>query len=147
MTDHRYRQSELPALAAHLLSAYGGGRTYALVGDLGAGKTTLVGEMCRQLGVTEPTSSPTFSIVNEYAATNGPVLHLDCYRLEDVAEALDAGLEEIFSHPGATVFVEWPAVIEPLLPPNVVYLRLRHAPGGDARFLTITTGHPPSDEQ
>ena len=119
-------------------------RVFALVGELGAGKTTLVSALARSLGVTEPTSSPTFSLVNEYAAPDGPVYHLDCYRLESVEEALAAGLEEIFAT-DRPIFVEWPAVIEPLLPDDVVILRLQHAPDGQARLLTITTDHP--DEQ
>lgn len=146
MTNHPYTLSDLPTLAAALLAENGHDRTYALVGDLGAGKTTLVSEMCRILGVAEPTSSPTFSIVNQYEGADLPVFHLDCYRLESIEEALDAGLEELLAEEGRTVFVEWPAVIEPLLPQGVVYLHLRHAPDGAVRYLTISTGHPPRHE-
>lgn len=145
----QYTLEEVPALAAELLDQFGAERVYALEGDLGAGKTTLVTEMCRQLGVETPTSSPTFSIVNEYDGGDRAIYHLDAYRIKDIHEALDAGLEDIFADEGRTIFVEWPAVIEPILPPNVVYLRLSHAPDAGAyRKLTISTGHPaPSDEQ
>ncbi|MEM9528214.1 MAG: tRNA (adenosine(37)-N6)-threonylcarbamoyltransferase complex ATPase subunit type 1 TsaE, partial [Bacteroidota bacterium] len=102
---------------------------------------------CRQLGVTEPTSSPTFSIVNEYTGEAGPVFHLDCYRLETIEEALAAGLEELFEQEESPIFVEWPAVIEPLLPADVVYLRLAYASDGQARELTTSTGHPPNNER
>ncbi|MEL7162578.1 MAG: tRNA (adenosine(37)-N6)-threonylcarbamoyltransferase complex ATPase subunit type 1 TsaE, partial [Bacteroidota bacterium] len=142
-----YQLKDLPKIATDLLSEYGPNRVYALEGDLGAGKTTLVAECCRHMGVTEPTSSPTFSIVNEYAGAEGPVYHLDCYRLETVEEALSAGLEELFLGEGYPIFVEWPAVIEPLLPPDVVYLRLSHTSDGTARELSITTGHPSSHER
>jgi len=135
-----YKLAELPDLVTRLLAEHGHHRTYALLGELGAGKTTLVAEYCRQLGVTEPTSSPTFSIVNRYTGAKGPVYHLDAYRLESIQEALDAGLEEIFTgHETCTVFVEWPRVIEDLLPENTVVLRLGHVAGGKARTIEINT--------
>jgi tRNA threonylcarbamoyladenosine biosynthesis protein TsaE len=134
-----YTPADLPRLAAQLLTNHGRQRTYALLGELGAGKTTLVTEMCRQLGVTEPTSSPTFSIVNQYAGADGPVYHLDCYRLETIEEALDAGLEDLFAgHEDYPIFVEWPAVVEDLLPDDTVVLRLSH--GGDGRSRTLEVG-------
>lgn len=133
-----YTLSDLPSIVADLLTEHGSNRTYALLGELGAGKTTLVAEFCRQLGVTEPTSSPTFSIVNQYTGKHGLVYHLDAYRLETLHEALDAGLEELFAgHEGYPIFVEWPQVIEALLPDNTIVLRLGHVPGGEARTLEI----------
>lgn len=137
-----YTLQDLPQIAETLLATHGRHAVYALTGELGAGKTTLVAEMARQLGVTEPTSSPTFSIVNEYAGADGPVYHLDCYRLKSVEEALDAGLEELFEARGHAVFVEWPAVIEPLLPADVVRLRLEHAADGGRRLSV----HPPTTQ-
>lgn len=133
-------------VAGDLLKTCGPARTFALEGELGAGKTTLVAEMCRQLGVSEPASSPTFSIVNEYAGSEGPVYHLDCYRLSSIVEALDAGLEEIFGSDDYPIFVEWPEVIQPLLPEDVVLLRLSHDPeGGQRRHLSISVGYPAFD--
>ncbi len=140
-----YTLSELPEVASRLLGEYGPAPVFALEGDLGTGKTTLVRELCRGLGVTEPVSSPTFSIVNVYAAPHAVVHHLDCYRLGDVQEALDAGLEELIARAPGAVFVEWPAVIEPLLPPGVVFLRLSHDPDGkDRRRLRVITGYSAS---
>lgn len=132
-----YGPDDLPRVARALLARFGPARVYALVGQLGAGKTTLVAECCRQLGVSVPTSSPTFSLVNEYPTADGrTVYHLDCYRLNDLEEALSAGLEELFAeHEAATFFVEWPAVIEPLLPEDTVVVRLAHTPDGSARTL------------
>lgn len=97
-------------------------------------------EFCRQVGVTEATSSPTFGIVSEYAATEGTVYHLDCYRLRDLEEALDIGVEDYLDQ-GRYCFVEWPAVIEPLFPLDVVNLQLEHADDGAARTLTATSPH------
>lgn len=133
-----YTPADLPQLATQLLAEHGRQRTYALLGDLGAGKTTLVAEMCRQLGVTEPTSSPTFSIVNQYDGADGPVYHLDCYRLATIEEALDAGLEALFAdHEDCPIFVEWPAVVEALLPDDTVVLRLSHREDGSSRTLEV----------
>lgn len=147
MKHYQYRVQEIAEIAEAILANHGPNRTYALIGELGAGKTTLVAEMCRQLGVTEPTSSPTFSILNEYTGSAGPIFHLDCYRLDSIEEALDAGLEELFDREESPIFVEWPGIIEPLLPADVVYLRLTYALDGQARELTISTGHPPSNER
>jgi len=133
-----YTLADLPDIVTNLLTKNGPHRTYALLGELGAGKTTLIAEFCRQLGVTEATSSPTFSIVNQYTGEKSLVYHLDAYRLETLHEALDAGLEDIFAdHESHAIFVEWPQVIEALLPDDTIVLRLGHLPGGEARTLEI----------
>ncbi|MGB3801182.1 MAG: tRNA (adenosine(37)-N6)-threonylcarbamoyltransferase complex ATPase subunit type 1 TsaE [Lewinella sp.] len=136
-----YRLPEVPQVAERVLAHAGSERIFALEGELGAGKTTLVAEMCRRLGVTEPVSSPTFSIVNEYDGREGTIYHLDAYRLNSIMEAVDAGIEELLQTAESAVFVEWPAVLEPLLPDGVVFLRLRHdSADGGRRHLEITTG-------
>lgn len=132
-----YTPNDLPNVAANLLREHGPNRVYALMGELGAGKTTLVTEMCRQLGVSESTSSPTFSIVNQYEGKEGIIYHLDCYRLDSVEEAINAGLEELLAEAPSTVFIEWPAVIEALLPDNTVVLQLDHVEGGASRKITV----------
>ena len=140
-----YSLEELPSVAGRLLTDYGRRTAFALEGDLGTGKTTLVAECCRQLGVTEPVSSPTFSIVNEYSGADAPIYHLDCYRLRSVEEAIDAGLEELLQTARGAVFVEWPAVIQPLLPEGVVFLQFRHDDTDRGRRrLQIATGYPPA---
>jgi tRNA threonylcarbamoyladenosine biosynthesis protein TsaE len=144
--EWQYTLVDLPTIARRILSTYGAKRVYALEGELGAGKTTLVAELCRQLGVRVPTSSPTFSIVNSYPSPRGEVLHLDAYRLDTTEEALAAGLEEQIATAPYAVFIEWPAVLEPLLPDDVVFMRLSHdsTDSVQRRRLTITTGHPAS---
>lgn len=101
--------------AGQILATFSQDRIFLLYGAMGAGKTTLVNALCQQLGVTETTSSPTFSIVNEYASSHGPVYHFDFYRLKEESEAYDLGYEEYF-YADAYCFVEWPEKIPNLLP-------------------------------
>ena len=99
-------------------------RKLMLYGEMGAGKTTFTKAFCDFLGVTDSTSSPTFSIVNEYELTNGKVFrHLDLYRLKKLEEALDIGIEDMLLD-DSYCFIEWAELIEPILPPNVHRLRI-----------------------
>ncbi|PVW13821.1 tRNA (adenosine(37)-N6)-threonylcarbamoyltransferase complex ATPase subunit type 1 TsaE [Marixanthomonas spongiae] len=92
-------------------------------GEMGTGKTTLIAAMAKQLGVTQPVSSPTFSLVNEYPCNDGTLYHFDFYRIENETEALDIGIEEYF-HTDDWVFVEWPEKIKTLLPTNHTIINL-----------------------
>jgi tRNA threonylcarbamoyladenosine biosynthesis protein TsaE len=96
-------------------------KVFLFYGEMGAGKTTLINSICKCLGVQEHTSSPTFSIVNEYNIPNNSIFHFDFYRLKSQNEALDLGYEEYF-YSGAYCFVEWPEKIPELLPEN--YLKI-----------------------
>lgn len=88
-------------------------------GAMGSGKTTLIKEICAGLGVADPTGSPTFSVVNEYLASNGgPVYHFDFYRINSEEEAYDIGYEEYF-YSGALCLVEWPEKVESILPETI----------------------------
>ena len=146
--DRWYTLDNLADVAAELLREYSLPRVFALEGELGAGKTTLVAKCCRQLGVLEPVDSPTYAIVNEYVGAVDVIYHLDCYRLNSAEEAIDAGIAALLDDSPKVVFIEWPAVIEPLLPPDVVFLRLDHDPAGEGRRrIRTTTGHPPTNEQ
>lgn len=91
-------------------------RVLLLTGDLGAGKTTLAQTICQELGVQQPVTSPTYAIVNEYAREEGqgPVYHMDLYRLKDLEEALQIGIEEYLDSANYCL-IEWPALIDPLL--------------------------------
>ena len=113
---------ELPSVAKKLLSEFPEERFYAFFGSMGVGKTTLIKEICSQIGVFQNVCSPTFAIVNEYSDGNGdPVYHFDFYRLKNLAEAYDIGYEEYF-YSGCWCFTEWTEKIEPLLPDH--YLRI-----------------------
>ena len=85
-------------------------------GEMGVGKTTLIKELAKIIGVTEPTSSPTFSLVNEYQASNNQlVYHFDVYRLKNESEALDMGIDE-YLYSGNWCFIEWAEKIPNLIP-------------------------------
>jgi len=98
----------------------------AFYGEMGAGKTTLIKAICKELGVREITSSPTFAIVNEYVDKNSsPIFHFDFYRLNSESEAFDFGYEEYF-YSGHLCLIEWPEKIEKLLPVshNKIFIRV-----------------------
>lgn len=89
-------------------------------GEMGNGKTTLIKQLCKKLGVSESTSSPTFSIVNEYKTDkNNTIYHFDFYRIKDESEVLDFGYEE-YLYSGNYCFIEWPEKIPNMLPDDVV---------------------------
>jgi tRNA threonylcarbamoyladenosine biosynthesis protein TsaE len=98
----------------------------ALKGDLGTGKTTFVKAVCRQLQVIDDVSSPTFSIINTYLTKSQQVIHhIDLYRLESHEELVQIGIDD-YLHSGDLVFIEWPELIEPILPINTVKVELQH---------------------
>lgn len=116
--------------ASYLLSVAKTHRILAFDGQMGAGKTTLIAEMCRQLGASDDFGSPTFSIVNEYLdATGNPIYHFDLYRINSPGEALDIGIEDYF-YSDALCLLEWPQNIQELLPQDVVTVRIIVNPDG-----------------
>lgn len=115
--------SELPQAAAAILNQNSAQTILLFYGEMGAGKTTLIKELCRLLGVAEQASSPTFSIVNEYKGATGNIYHFDFYRLKNQTEALDMGYEEYF-YSGDYCFIEWPEKIPDLLPEHYTRVRI-----------------------
>lgn len=104
------------SVAAHQLIDFAANdRVIIFNGDLGAGKTTFIKAVCKELGVEEVVSSPTFSLVNQYESDGPVIYHFDFYRLKNETEALDMGYEEYF-YSGSYCFVEWPSKIPNLLP-------------------------------
>jgi len=121
--NKNYTLEDLPHIASEIISSVTN-KKLLFYGQMGVGKTTLIKEICNQLGVLDSISSPTFSLVNEYNTSNkSKVFHFDFYRIENEEEALDIGIEEYFdtSH---WCFVEWPENIENLLPLDVVQIHL-----------------------
>ncbi|MDD6209024.1 MAG: tRNA (adenosine(37)-N6)-threonylcarbamoyltransferase complex ATPase subunit type 1 TsaE [Bacteroidales bacterium] len=107
---------ELPAAAKEFISQIGNKRVFALRGEMGAGKTTFIKSVCEALGVKDVINSPTFAIVNEYRSENdAPIYHFDFYRIRKIEEAFDFGYEE-YIYSDAICFIEWPELIEELLP-------------------------------
>jgi tRNA threonylcarbamoyladenosine biosynthesis protein TsaE len=100
-------------------------RFVAFTGNLGAGKTTLIGEMIKSLGKEDFNGSPTFSLVNEYSLLNNTsIFHFDFYRLNNQEEAFDIGWEEYIQTENAWIFVEWPEKIENLLPEHFLLVKI-----------------------
>ncbi|QSE99101.1 tRNA (adenosine(37)-N6)-threonylcarbamoyltransferase complex ATPase subunit type 1 TsaE [Fulvivirga lutea] len=107
---------ELEKVATQIIEFSHGLKFWIFDGQMGAGKTTLIKEICRQLGVQDHVSSPTYSIVNEYlTGNNQTIYHFDFYRINDEEEAMDIGVEEYFDS-GNYCFVEWSSKIPSLLP-------------------------------
>lgn len=124
-----------------LLEFAGERRLVALYGEIGTGKTTLVQALCRHLGVTDTVSSPTFALVHEYTlpagGRNEPIYHLDLYRLRDLREAQDIGLEEYLDQPDAWCLIEWPELIEDWLPADTVRVKLEVLPESGRKIVLL----------
>lgn len=116
--------NDLEAIVPALLEAGKGVSVWLLSGQMGSGKTTLTRTLCHFLGTTDHVSSPTFSIVNEYILSSGDkIYHFDLYRLKSLSEAQDIGIEEYLDS-GVWCLIEWPDLIEPLLPDTYIELAL-----------------------
>lgn len=135
-----FSYDELPEAARHFWETFPDKQVFALDGEMGAGKTTFVKALCAAQGVEDATASPTFSIINEYRFKDGGqkeriIFHLDLYRLRSLEEAAGAGVEDCLYHPDAICFVEWPEIIEPLLPADTVYVFLSVTPDQKRRIV------------
>lgn len=115
MKTLRFRLEQLPEIAGEFIKNIGDDRIFLFEGEMGSGKTTLISEICRQLGADDDFGSPTFSLVNEYADREGnPIYHFDLYRIDSLKDALDMGAEEYFNS-GELCLVEWPDRLEGFL--------------------------------
>lgn len=128
---------DLPRAAVEFLQDIGENKIIALRGKMGAGKTTLVAEMMRQLKMDDEASSPTFAIANEYhsSETGQTVYHFDFYRLESSAEAYDIGIEDYWDS-GNLCLMEWTENIEDILPEETLFVEIEEQPDG-ARVIRV----------
>lgn len=119
-----YKEQELAEIVKQVFEKYKDYKVWLLNGDMGAGKTTFVNALCAYFEVNEPTSSPTFSIVNEYTSSKvGEIYHFDCYRIKDDFEAIDIGVED-YLYSGNYCFIEWPEKIQNLLPDRCLEIEI-----------------------
>lgn len=115
--------------AIEILRAHPQARVFAFQGQMGAGKTTFIKQLCQELKTDDVVNSPTFAIVNVYEISHGQgrtaeeIYHFDCYRLKDIREAVDFGAED-YLYSGNYCFIEWPDIIVPLLPDDTIWLQI-----------------------
>lgn len=129
--------AQLPEATNKLLQVASVVKVWIFNGDMGAGKTTLIKELCKRLGVIDSMSSPTFSIVNEYWTNDeNKIFHFDFYRIKKEEEAIDIGVEDYF-YSGSYCFIEWPERIPSLLPDQYASITLETT-DSNHRTLSLT---------
>lgn len=115
-------------------------RVFAFSGNLGAGKTTFIASLCREMGVEERVTSPTFSIIQEYMAPDHkPVFHIDLYRLKNESEAIGSGAEDCINGPD-TCLVEWPERAPGIFPPDTVFSTIEILSPGRRKLIINDNG-------
>ena len=124
-----------------LAKAAKAGEVYALLGDLGVGKTVFTQGVAKGLGITEPVSSPTFTIIQEYEEGRLPFYHFDVYRIADVEEMYEIGFDDYIEGDGVCL-IEWANLISELLPEDITVIRIEKnlEKGFDYRMITVTKG-------
>jgi len=133
--EQTYTIEDLPEIAGMVLTN-ASTKTLLFYGDMGVGKTTLIKELAKKLGVQDTLSSPTYSIVNEYALDSDKLYHFDFYRIKNEEEALDIGIEDYFDS-GHWKLIEWPENISNLLPEENTKIQLTINLNG-SRTINVT---------
>ena len=121
--------------AKEFIKGMGDGKVFAFYGKMGAAKTTFIKALCEVLGVKDVITSPTFAIINEYTdGNNNPIYHFDFYRIKKLEAVYDMGYEDYF-YSGNLCLLEWPELVEDVLPENVIKVTIEEQPDG-SRLLT-----------
>lgn len=127
----------LEPAAIELLSAFPTAKVFAIRGEMGAGKTTFIKLLCKHLGVTTTVNSPTFAVINEYPTNRGSqVYHFDMYRLKQQHDAISIGCVDYFES-GNYCFIEWPEIVESLLPADSILLEIKVDETTGARHIFL----------
>lgn len=113
----------LSTAAAEIIELAGDRKVWLFNGQIGAGKTTLIQQICKQLGVDEKVTSPSYSLINSYPSAQGLIYHLDLYRLKTMEEAIDIGIEDLL-YGDSLCLIEWPDLVSPLLPPIILKINI-----------------------
>ena len=121
--------------ARDCIAAMGDNTVFALYGKMGAGKTTFIKALCQELGVEDVVTSPTFAVINEYRSdiAGELIYHFDFYRIKKLEEVYDMGYEDYF-YSGALCFIEWPELVEELLPGNTIKVTIEEQEDGSRRL-------------
>ena len=130
--ESKFSLEDIGTVAKQFIRYTQGHKLFAFHGNLGAGKTTFIQALCREMGVNGTVSSPTFSIINEYKAGDEIIYHIDLYRVKDAEEAMHAGVEECL-YSGDVCFVEWPERIS--MPAFTVSVFLETVTGSERRMV------------
>lgn len=130
-------KKHLPAAARKIIAFASEKKHFAFYGHMGAGKTTIIKAICRELGAGDNVTSPTFTMINEYRTSeNETIYHIDFYRIKKPEEVFDFGMEEYFAS-GAYCLMEWPELIGEILPPGTLNIRITVG-DGEQRIIDIS---------
>ena len=128
---------DIRSAAKEFIKVMGDNKVFAFHGSMGAGKTTFIKAVCEELGVIETVSSPTFAIINEYKDGEGrPIFHFDFYRINKLEEVYDFGYEDYF-YSGHLCLIEWPELVESILPENTVKILIQELEDGSRLVKNI----------
>ena len=130
-----FKEEDIRQAAKQFVENMGENTIFAFYGKMGAGKTTFIKAICEELGCQDVITSPTFAIVNEYSSDTTPIYHFDFYRIKKLEEVYDMGYEEYF-YSGALCLIEWPELIEEILPDDAVRVNINEQEDG-SRTITF----------
>jgi tRNA threonylcarbamoyladenosine biosynthesis protein TsaE len=128
---------DLNSIAKRLIHEFSGERIFAFYGKMGAGKTTFIQSVCKALGSGDTVTSPTFALINEYkTGDRQSVFHFDFYRIKNLEEVFDLGYED-YLYSGSYCLIEWPELIEPLLPENIIKVKIEVVEDGSRNISAM----------